>query len=280
MIVKTGAGTLVLTNNGNSFGSGAMIEEGTLQVTADHALGSGPITLDGGTLQAGADNLVMPNTFLQFSAAGGAIDTQAFNLSIGATMADIDTPTGTFTKTGLGTLTITGTADSNFYTTATDVAEGTLKAGATNIFSKNSAYTVASGATLAMNNFDQAIGSLAGAGTVNAGTGKLTTGGNNGSTVFSGVIIGSNGLIKDGTGTFELSGPNSLSGGTEVKAGTLLVSGSLIGSAVTVDSGATLAGAGAVGPLAVSGTVAPGKNGSACCRSMATPASHPARPMR
>ena len=66
MIVKTGAGTLVLTNNGNSFGSGAMIEEGTLQVTADHALGSGPITLDGGTLQAGADNLVMPNTFLQF----------------------------------------------------------------------------------------------------------------------------------------------------------------------------------------------------------------------
>ncbi|MBN9548102.1 MAG: autotransporter-associated beta strand repeat-containing protein [Alphaproteobacteria bacterium] len=40
-IVKTGAGTLVLTNDGNSFSSGARIEEGTIRVTANHALGSG-----------------------------------------------------------------------------------------------------------------------------------------------------------------------------------------------------------------------------------------------
>lgn len=260
-IVKTGAGTLVLTNN-NSFGSGARIEEGTIRVTADHALGLGPITLDGGTLQAGA-NLTLANVSILFGSAGGIIDTNGFDVSTSASMGDDSTPSGTFTKTGAGTLTVDGFAGNNTYATAADVAQGTLKAGlfAANIFSANSAYTIESGATLDLNNFDQAIGSLAGAGAVNAGSGKLTTGGNNGSTVFSGVITGSNGLIKDGTGTFELSGTNALSGGTEVKAGTLLVSGSLIGSAVTVDSGATLGGGGSVGPLAVSGTVAPGKNG-------------------
>lgn len=256
---KTGAGTLVLTNGANSV-FGAQISEGTIQVTDSHALGTAPITLDGGTLQAGADNLVMPNTMLQFTKAGGTIDTQGYDLSIGATMADIDSTTGTFTKAGSGTLTITGTAGSNFYETATDVAEGTLKAGGINIFSKNSAYTVESGATLSLNNFNQAIGSLAGSGTVDNGTATLTTGGNGKSTVFSGGLTGTGGLVKTGSGTFELSGVSSLSGATEVKAGTLLVSGWLAGSAVTVDSGATLGGAGTIKSLDAAGTVAAGNN--------------------
>jgi len=260
MIVKTGAGTLVLTNNGNNFGSGALIKQGTLQVTASHALGTGAITLDGGTLQAGADNLVLPNTFLQFGAAGGAIDTQAYDMTISGTMADIDSTKGTFTKKGSGTLTINGTSGGNNYSTATDVAEGTLKAGATNIFSPNSAYTVESGATLSLNNFNQAIGSLAGAGTVDNGTATLTTGGNGKSTVFSGGLTGTGGLVKTGSGTFELSGVSSLSGATEVKAGTLLVSGSLAGSAVTVDSGATFGGAGTIKSLDAAGTIAAGNN--------------------
>jgi len=259
-IVKTGAGTLVLTNNGNSFGLGARIEQGTVQVTADHALGLGPITLDGGTLQAGA-NLTLANGSILFGAAGGTIDTNGFDVSTSASMGDDSTPSGTFTKTGAGTLTVDGFAGNNTYATATDVAQGTLKAGlSANVFSANSAYTIESGATLDLNNFDQAIGSLAGAGTVIAGTGKLTTGGNNGSTVFSGVITGSNGLIKDGTGTFELSGSSPLSGGVEVKAGALLVSGSVGNAGVTVDSGATLGGGGTVGALDAAGTVAPGQN--------------------
>ncbi|WP_202359070.1 autotransporter outer membrane beta-barrel domain-containing protein [Mesorhizobium sp. 113-3-3] len=258
-IIKTGAGTLVLTNN-NSFGSGARIEEGTIRVTADYALGVGPITFNGGTLQAGA-NLTLPNVSILFGAAGGTIDTNGFDVSTTASMGDDSTPSGTFTKTGAGTLTVDGFSGNNTYATATNVAQGTLKAGLiTNIFSANSAYTIESGATLDLNNFDQAIGSLAGAGAVNAGSGRLTTGGNNRSTVFSGVITGTNGLIKDGTGTFELSGSSPLSGGVEVKAGTLLVSGSLGDAGITVDSGATLGGGGTVGVLDTFGTVAPGKN--------------------
>ncbi len=259
-IFKTGAGTLVLTNNTNSFSSGAIIEEGTIQVTADHALGSGPITLDSGTLQAGA-NLNLANVSILFGAASGTIDTNGFDVRTSASMGDNDTPSGTFTKTGAGTLTVDGFAGNDNYSTATDVAQGTLKAATTNIFSANSAYTVESGATLDLNNFDQAIGSLAGAGSVKIGSGTLSTGGDNSSTVFSGDLNGTGGLIKTGSGTFELSGDSSgFSGATTVQAGTLLVTGNLGGSVVTVDSGTTLKGDGSIGGLVANGTVEPGEN--------------------
>jgi len=262
-ITKTGAGTLVLSD-GNSFSGGATINDGILRIMGSNSLGatgSGMVTLDGGTLQAGADNIVISNALILFGAAGGTIDTQGFNLSTSANMGDGDIPNGTFTKLGTGTFTIDGYAGSNTYSTATDVAEGTLKAAASNIFSANSAYTVESGAKLDLNNFSQVIGSLAGAGSVAVGTATLTTGGKNTDTVFSGSITGTGGLTKAGTGTFELSGDNSgFSGATKVQGGTLLVTGNLGGSVVTVDSGATLEGDGSIGGLVANGTVAPGEN--------------------
>ncbi|MEO5755632.1 MAG: autotransporter domain-containing protein [Mesorhizobium sp.] len=262
-LVKTGAGTLVLTSY-NYLSGGVRITGGTVQVTDDHAAGTGPITLEGTTFQAGA-NLALANVSFLFGAAGGTIDTQGFDVSTSASMGDNDIPGGTFIKKGTGTLTVSGFANNNTYGTATRVAEGTLKAGDANIFSANSAYTVASGATLALDTFDQAIGSLAdvgaSGGTVDVGSATLTTGGNNSSTKFSGVIKGSGGLVKTGTGVFELAGlANSLSGATTVQAGTLLVTGLLGDSDVTVKSGATLAGGGTIGGLHSLGTVAPGKN--------------------
>ncbi|WP_202327022.1 autotransporter domain-containing protein [Mesorhizobium sp. 113-3-9] len=262
-IFKTGAGTLVLSD-GNSFSGGATISDGILRIMGSNSLGatgSGMVTLDGGTLQVGADNIVISNAMILFGAAGGTIDTNGFDVSTTASMGDNDTPSGTFTKTGAGTLTVDGFAGNNTYATATDVAQGTLKAATADIFSANSAYTVESGATLDLNNFDQAIGSLAGAGSVKTGSGTLTTGGDNSSTVFSGALSGTGGLKKAGSGTFELSGDNSgFSGATRVQAGTLLVTGNLGGSVVTVDSGATLEGDGSIGGLVAEGTVAPGEH--------------------
>ena len=56
------------------------------------------------------------------------------------------------------------------------------------------------------------IGSLAGAGSVLLGANTLTIGSNNQSTTFSGVIQGSGGVTKTGTGTLTLSGASTYTG--------------------------------------------------------------------
>ena len=93
---------------------------------------------------------------------------------------------------------------------------GTLQAGAANTFSATSAFTVAGGATLDLNNFNQTIGSLAGDGNVTLGSATLTTGGDNTSTTFAGGISGTGGLVKTGSGIMMLTGINSYTGGTTI----------------------------------------------------------------
>ena len=103
---------------------------------------------------------------------------------------------------------------------------------------------MASGATLNLATFSETVGSIAGAGNIALGTGTLTSGGNNASTTFSGVISGTGGMIKAGTGSLTLSGTNTYSGVTTVSAGTLVAANtSALGatsSGTTVTAGATL----------------------------------------
>jgi autotransporter-associated beta strand protein len=74
-----------------------------------------------------------------------------------------------------------------------------------------------------LNNFNETIGSLAGASgaSVALGSGTLSAGGNNTSTVYAGVISGSGGLNKTGAGALTLTGPNAYTGGTTISGGTL-----------------------------------------------------------
>ena len=249
-IRKTGAGTLVVTNGTNSFSSGAIISAGTIRITGGSVLGSGTITLDGGTLQSGAAGLQLVNHTIQFTSAGGTIDTGSFDLTTHAQMIDGDVPLGTFTKLGSGSLILTNIYGFSNYATATNVAEGSIVAGNANVFSANSSYAVTSGASLVLDNYNQAIGSLVGAGAVDLGSATLTTGNDNKSTTFSGVISGAGKLVKAGSGIQTLTGTNLYSGGTNVDAGTLIVGiggvGSILGP-VAVKSGARLGGSGTIG---------------------------------
>jgi len=97
---------------------------------------------------------------------------------------------------------------------------GTLRLGAANRIAATSAVTVASGTIFDLNNFAEAAGSIAGAGSVTLGTATLTAGANNTSTTFSGVISGAGGFTKAGTGTTTLSGTNTYTGTTTVNGGT------------------------------------------------------------
>ena len=253
--VTLNAGGGTFDTNGNdamlggtitSIGPLTKIGAGTLTLTGANTY-SGGTTISGGTLQIGSGG----NTG---SIVGDIVNNAAltFNRSDDLTFSGAISGTGSLTKIGAGTLTLSGT---NGYSGATTISSGTLQAGATNAFSSASAHTVASGAFLDLAGFNQTIGSLAGAGTVaNTGAGAtLITGGDNTSTTFSGVIqdgAGATGLTKVGTGTFTLSGANTYSGGTLLAAGTLrlennqaLGTGALTttGSVVDYANGVTIA---------------------------------------
>jgi len=116
---------------------------------------------------------------------------------------------------------------------------------ALNAIPDGSAVTIAGGATLDLNDFDETIGSLAGgAGSqVQLGAGTLTTGGNGDNTAFAGVIAGTGGLVKEGGGAMTLSGTNLYTGDTAIHDGALLLAGSVAGDVIVNPGGTLSAGA-------------------------------------
>ena len=154
------------------------------------------------------------------------------------------------TKIGSGTFTLGAV---NTYNGATVVnGSGTLQVGILNALPGNSAVSLGGTATLDLNGFNAAIGSLAGVAGTKVTTGvagavTLTAGGDNSSTTFGGVLQDGSGqllLTKAGTGILTLSGANTYGGVTDVAVGTLRANNaSALGTtagATTVASGATL----------------------------------------
>lgn len=148
------------------------------------------------------------------------------------------------------------------------------RAARKNVFSANSAITVNAGSTLDLGGFNQAIGSLAGAGTVTNGAANatLTAGGDNTSTTFDGVIQDGSkttALTKAGAGTLALTGANTYTGPTVINAGgTLALTGGgdiSQSSSVTANGTFDISNSGSafvpITTLAGSGTVQLGGNG-------------------
>jgi fibronectin-binding autotransporter adhesin len=215
-------GTTSLTNN-NTYTGGTQLNGGVAQISANAQLGdaAAPLFFNGGTLRTTTSFSMARGTTLN---AGGA----TFEALAGTTLTQsgVVSGSGPFTKTADGIVVLSG---ANTYTGGTAINQGTLRAGSTSAFGSNSAVRLANaaGATLDLAGFDNVIGSLAGGGTtggnVTLGSGRLTAGGNNASTTYGGVISGTGGLTKTGTGTMVLTGINSYTGGTMLENGTLQV---------------------------------------------------------
>jgi len=255
-LTKAGPGTLTLTG-ANTYIGGTNLNGGILAVNTDANLGTGPLSFNGGTLEA-------------LAAGGGISSAKAVTLNAGggtfladdgttSTLSGPISGVGSLTKDGLGTLILAIFPGANTYGGATNVVLGTLQAGSSTAFSPNSAFIVTS--TLDLKGFSNTIGSLSGNGTVtNNGSAlaTLTVGTDGTDTTFTGRVNDGTSaleLTKTGNGMLTLTGNNTYSGGTNFNGGILAVnSNSNLGiGALSFDGGTleALAAGGGIGSTKV-----------------------------
>ncbi|MDF2995130.1 MAG: hypothetical protein K0R27_767 [Xanthobacteraceae bacterium] len=251
---KTGAGTLILSNAGNSYSGGTIFDGGTIQANNSGAIGTGAVSFVSNSTLAFGSAFALGNGVSVADDVTATFDT---GLGIGALIGVISGEGG-LTKTGANSLTL---GAQNTYTGATNINQGTLVTAVVNALSTGTAVTVASGAVLDLDGNNQSIGSLAGGGNVELDAALLTIGNDNSNTRFGGVISGSGGLAKVGTGRFELTGDSLYTGNTNINGGILAVNGSIV-SDVFVNAGGTLAGNGSTSDVVVlaGGILAPGNS--------------------
>lgn len=274
-VIKSGAGTLTLTNT-DTYNGTTTINAGTLAIGTGGSLAdsSGVILANSGTTfdistggNQGIENLsgvsgstVNLGTNSLTVTQSGAVGTFAGTIQGG----------GDFTKTNTGTLVLTGP---NTYTGVTTVSGGMLQfAQESSLYNGQSAswtaanVGVSSGATLALNvggsgqftssdvtTVLQNLGTGTGGFASGSAIGFDTTNASGGIFTYSGSITDTHsgtdalGLVKLGSGTLSLTGTNTYSGPTAITAGTLQLSGSLgAGSTVEVGTAGTLSGSGTV----------------------------------
>ncbi|NEX92493.1 autotransporter-associated beta strand repeat-containing protein [Caulobacter sp. 17J65-9] len=241
-VIKSGTGTLTI-GAANTYDGGTSIAGGTIKLDNLDGLGTGTVSMNGGSLRFGASGTF--DNGVDFNSASGGVSAaagQTVTIQGGIGVGDGDAMTfGSATDTGVIVLDSVGA--SVFSTSTVNVAGGTLRGAGSDLafFTGNAvSTTVASGATLDFSTSTNAnVFNLQGAGTVAAGANQLRLG----SGSFDGVLTGTGGLLKSGSGLLRLSGTNTLTGATSITNGTLTVAdGAALSdtSAVTVTSPGTL----------------------------------------
>jgi autotransporter-associated beta strand protein len=272
-LVKIGAGVLNL-NASNSFTGGVSIGGGTVNVNNGYALGTGPVTLTGGTLHfnsvgTGEPITVTGTNTLQFSAASANIYS-AFNLSGSGRLNltidgnDVFTPSGDWSGFS-GYIYFTGSKNLRAFSANVGSANAVWDLGSStaSLYNQAGGYTIYLGAL-----FGGSGTSLSGASSAGVGTTTYQVGDLNTNCTFNGIIADNaspTALVKSGSATLTLTGTNTFTGGTTVNSGTLCVNnvaGSGTGTGdLEIFSGATLTGAGFIGSSTTidnGATLAPG----------------------
>ena len=198
-IVKNDSGTATLTQ-ANTYTGGTTINNGTLNANNATALGSGTVTLAGGTF-ASTNSSSLSNTLTLTGSSGlsglttsgtltqtngsytlrmeGATQSGNVNLSndntgrtltvqsdttasaINGVIANGGSGAGSLVKTGAATLTLGG---ANTYTGTTTITGGTIKLGASDRLADASAVTIGAVGTFDLNGNSEKIGTLTAAG--------------------------------------------------------------------------------------------------------------------
>ncbi len=222
-LTKMGTGTLTLSG-ANTYGGATTINDGTVSVSADGALGTPPaaptaghLTFGGGTLLASASFTLDPNRGIALTGAG----TFSINGAVTTSYGGVITGAANLTKVGNGTLVLSGV---NTYTGGTNIDVGTLSIAADSALgtppgAPTAGHITFVGATLlATDSFtlDANRGvALTGAGTMSVDPGVTMA--------YAGEIAGASNLTKTGTGTLALAGTNTYTGTTTVSGGVLRV---------------------------------------------------------
>lgn len=229
------------TISGVMSGPGSVTVVGSPQVVFSGANTYAGGTIINGFLQAGAANVIPANGavkisgFFNLNGNNQNIGTLSGNGNIGLGSAVLTTNTSTTSTysgiiSGTGGLTVLGSGvliliNSNTYSGGTTITSGTLRIGATNALLTTGNVVVNSPGVLNLNGFSQQVANLTGTGSVTLDTATTVLGvGPTSNQIFSGVISGPGGVVKNGGFTWTLSGVNTFTGGITVGAGVLQLS--------------------------------------------------------
>jgi len=249
-LTKSGSGTLTISS-AQAYTGGTTINAGTLTLGNVAALGTGTITLAGGTLGTGA---LIPANAIAVTAdsritGGNSGGTQGIKAVSGSGVLTLEATTGVFDIEGsltsfTGTVALAGTGSFRLFGSAGS-ASADFDLGTRSLNAR-------SGTAFALGSLIGASGSVlsGSSGSGNNVAVTYTVGANNNNMTFSGVIANGNAatsLAKNGAGTLTLAGANTYTGTTTVSEGSLLLTGSLGTGAVSVSSGASFGGTGTLG---------------------------------
>ena len=254
---KAGIGSLTLANS-NTYVGDTHIEGGQLIIGAADALP------DSTTVDVQSGTTFNVNGFNErVGAIGGAgvielgVGQLKTNHTLSSSFFGSINGTGTVVKDGTASLALYGAST---FTGGLSIQGGTVQLQNSNLLADTLDVTVQSGSVFDLNNRNESVRNVTGAGSVTLGTGTLTTS-VTGNPTLTTSITGSGGLTKTGSGTLTIDSNKSYTGNTLVAAGTLIVNANLSStSSVSVFNGASLRGTGTVSATNVAGTLAPGNS--------------------